>query len=118
MDTGETTDSLREVPVGARIVLSPERETEAVIAIEATAIAVVPSARKHEAPKLELGLLQSIGGSFEGRVFDAFVLAEGLLKGVEASEKGQRASDHPRRVSNIDTHGLALRISPGCGTVL
>jgi hypothetical protein len=118
MDARQTTDSLREVPVGAGVVLSPEGKPEAVIAVKAAAIAVIPSARKHEAPKLELGLLLSVGGSFEGRVFNAFILAERLLKCVKRSEKGQRASYHTRRVSKIDTHGLALRISPGRNAVL
>jgi hypothetical protein len=88
VDAGEAAKGLGEVAVGAGVILGPEREALAPVAVEAAGVAVVGTGGIHEAGEGIFGGLVPIGRGFEVLVFDAGELAEGALESVEGGEGG------------------------------
>ena len=78
--------------VGGREILAPERNPGVPIEV-ATGVAVVPAGRIHQAREGEFGLLLIIRRQGIGFVFDARVLLERLLEGVEGRDQQKAAGE-------------------------
>jgi hypothetical protein len=94
IDASQTADGLQEVPVGARIILSPDRKAflptvggEAVV----TEGTPAPEGRIHQPGEHELGRPLPVGGKREIVVFDSGILAKRPLKSMQAPEEHQYA---------------------------
>jgi len=85
-----------QMPVGARIVLGPERESQPPVPIEASAIAVVGTGRKHQAGEGPLALFLPVLRQHKFVVLDAAELLEGALESVQRTEE-PRPHAHCRR---------------------
>ncbi len=83
VETGEARDGFGEVAIGAGVVLRPEGQALAEIAIEAAAVTVVGAGREHQAREGPLGFFLIVRREFEIEVFDPRVLMERALKSVE-----------------------------------
>src|SRR5271154_2987061 len=84
-----------------RIVLRPQRQPPAEIAIETPGVAVVGTWRKHQARKRPLALLLPVGRQLKIGIFHAWELPEGLLVGVERAHENETASQPARCFSPI-----------------
>ena len=73
------------MPVGGRKILAPERNSGVPILVPA-GIAVIPAGRIHQPRKGEFGLLLIVGRQRIGEMFDARILLERLLEGVEGRD--------------------------------
>ena len=80
---GQAAHGLREMAVGAGIILGPERDALMPFGV-APAITIERSGGKHEAGENELGALLPVRREFEGEVLDSIELAERPLKGAQA----------------------------------
>src|SRR5579883_733233 len=74
------------MPVGARIVLRPERHALSPIAIEAPAIPIVGARREHKPGEGPFRGLLPVGCQLELVIFDSGVLAERFLKRIQHAE--------------------------------
>ena len=92
--------------VGAGIILGPERETLAPVAVEAAGVAVVGAGRIHQAGEGPFGGLVPVRGDFEVLVFDAGKLTEWALKSVEHGEGGDAQSRSVQRFAETHRHAL------------
>src|SRR5579863_7215272 len=87
--------------VGARVILSPHGIAVLPVAAAAEATGVeaarIRILRIHQAGELPFGLVVGVGGEREIVVFDARVLAEGLLEGEERAHQRRRSPDRQQR---------------------
>ena len=104
IDTRETAHGPRQVPVGARIILGPERKAAAVVALKTRIVAVSlgSAARKHEAREGPFGGDLVIRRERKVVVFDGGVFAPRLLESIRDAEKHQGAAD--RTQDSSQTH--------------
>ena len=82
-----------KMPVGAGVILGPQGEAFVPVAIEAAAVAVEGAGRVHQAGEGPFSGLLIIGRHVEVKIFDAGVLVERALKGVEGPDESQAAAD-------------------------
>src|ERR1700722_530627 len=84
------------MPIGARVILGPQRQALPEIAIESPGIAVVRAGWKHEARKGPLALRLPVRRQLKIKVLHARELVEGMLKGIQGAEKNEAASQQTR----------------------
>ena len=96
LDARQAPHGLRKMTVGARIILGPERQALAEIAVEAARITVVRSGRKHQPREGPLARRLPIRRQLKVEIFDARKLAERLLERIERAEKNEAASQQTR----------------------
>src|SRR5580704_8668991 len=101
LNARQTPDGLREMPVGARIILGPERQPLPEVAIETSTVAVVRPGRIHQPRERPLALVLPVGRQLEAEIFDAGVLFEWPLESVERADENESASQPTRRFSHI-----------------
>src|SRR5581483_47122 len=111
LDASQAADSEREVTVGARKILRPQRGALRPVGIIAAGITVVPARRVHQARKSPFALFLIIGREWYGpkAIFDAGVFPEGVRKRAiereRGAEKDERAAQKPQSTPEI--HGRA-----------
>ena len=100
LNARQTPHGLRKMAVGARIILGPERQALAEVAIEAARIAVVRAGWKHQPREGPLARRLPVRRELKVEIFDAGKLAEGLL---------ERAQSAPRKTKPHPSKHAALR---------
>src|SRR5438105_8355504 len=93
------------MPVRARVILGPKRQTLTKIAVEASTIPVIGTRRKHQPGEGKLGLFLPIRRELEMRVLNTGVLPEWLLEGVQCTHERKAASPPPERFSGAHRPG-------------
>jgi hypothetical protein len=106
LDAGQAAESLGEVAVGAGVILGPEREALAPVAVESAGVAIVGTGRVHQAGEGPFGGLVPILGDFEVLVFDAWELTEWALESEQRGEGGDTQSRSIHR--SAEAHRCAL----------
>ena len=85
VDAGEAPHGLRQMAVGARIILGPERKAEPVVALKPRIVTVQRAPGKHEAREHPFGRHLRVGRQGKVVVFDGGVFAEWLLESMQGA---------------------------------
>ena len=105
VDPRQTADGLREVPVGARIILRPERHALAPVAVEPAAIAVIRAGRETSGGRKPTRSFRcQSGGSRNAVVFDARILAGRALERVQRAAEAQVSDSIATEFSGSSSH--------------
>src|SRR5579872_521140 len=85
--------------VGARVILGPQRESLAPVALETRIVSIQRAGRKHQPREGELGLVLVIRRDFELEILDAGILMERTLVRDQRSGNRQAAAEPPTEVA-------------------